>query len=359
MLNKNLGLFLSFLIIFSLPILIIPSTVNATNEGNNNILTLVLKGGAIAEIQYQNNVTVPVYNSTTIPFNGTIKLFIHVPHPGLILIVNGTKYYSGEYNTTINESTTIYADAIQIYDEVSINLIGNGSVNVLLYGINGNESTLALNKSTSFKVDNETFISLSSNKLFTVNNDNLTTKYFAIITLKNVTINVDFNTQNISTSNLARINLAISGKGLINVFIDNISAYETLSYNVYNQSTIIYAPLSTTVYITSPFEFKVNDQIANLTQSQMYAYVFNITQKNNNTLAIVFITPNITKTNSTVTITKTFTEIQNQTVTLLPTNNKLYQGIIDIILVAIIVFLVTYIILKERKRETKYFLRKT
>ena len=348
--NEHIGLILLSLFLLSLTIMGTTATTNANNE---NTLTLILKGGAIAEIQYQNNVTVPVYNSTTVPFNGTIKLSIHVPRPGLVLVVNGTKYYSGVYNTTINESTTICADAVQIYDEVTINLIGNGSVHILLYSISGNESALVLNKSASFKVDNETFISLSSDKSFIVNNDNLTTTYFAMVLIKNTTFNVNFNIQNISTSNLAKINLTFANRGFVQIFIDNISAYETLAYHEFNKSAVFYAPFGATVYIASPYKFEANGEIANLTESGTYVYVFNVST-NNNMLNISFILPNtssITHANSTATVTKTFTEIENQTITSVPnTNTELYQGIIIILLISVIIFLATYIFLKERKK---------
>jgi len=348
--NKKVGIFLLFLAILSLPIIYTTAT---TTSNETNTLTLVLKGGAVAEITYQNNTTVPIYNSTSVPFNGTIKLLIYVPHPGLVLVVNGTKYYDGVYNTTINTTTIIYADAIQTYDEVSINVIGNGSVNVLLYNINGNQSALTLKKSALFKVDNQTYMLLSSDNPFTINNDNLTTNYFAIILMKNDTLNVNFNIQNISTSNLVKINLTINGNGSINMFIDNISAYETLAYHEYNESSVFYAPLGVTIYLVSSSEFKVNGEMSNLTQNGAYTFILNVTEKSGYILRIEFAQPNITHTNLTTTTTKTYTEIENQTITVVPRNNiQLYQGLIDVALVAVIVFLVTYIVLKQRKKES-------
>ena len=347
--NEHIGLILLSLFLLSLTIMGTTATTN-TNNGDKT-LTLILQGGAIAEIQFENNTTIPVYNSTTVNFNGSIKLFIHVPHPGLVLLVNGTKYYSGDYNTTINKSIIIYADAIQIYDEIRVNIIGNGNIKMLLYGINNNYSSININKSTSFKINNETFISLSSDSSFIVNNDNLTTKYFAVVALKNITLNIDFNTENISLSNLAKINLSFLGKGVIEVFIDNISAYETLAYHEYNNTATFYAPLGTTIYLLSPIEFNVNGQTANLSETRAYVYMFNVT-RNENVLNISFISANITNTytNSTATITKTSISIENQTITILPKNNNgIYLEMVIVVLIAIILFLLTFIILKGKK----------
>ena len=284
-------LFILFLLLLSLPLLSVAQS-STTSSVQAKTLNLFLKDGTTALIQFSNGYTLYVQSSQSINFTGTITVTIYAPGSAYNLIINGVEYHSSTVTLSINSSETLIVEAVLVLDRVTVDILGSGSLALTL----SNGSTLTLSHSTSFLVANQTTLYITSSKPFVVNNYGIPTTYFVQRVLQNITLIINFNTQNISTTNLAKIMIIINGEGVLEVEIEgNNSILTTFAIN---SSTTFYAPLESEVQLYSSKMFIINGE-----KTDEYKFYVNNT----------YITLNITlsSTSSTVSSNNTITTTSN------------------------------------------------
>jgi len=356
---KKLLLVLFFLLLLSL---LSVAQQNTTSTAQTKTLNLILKDGTTALIKFSNGATLYVQSSQSINFTGEINVTIYAPGSAYNLIINDVEYHSSIVSLTINTSETLIVEAMRVLDRVAVDIIGSGSVKLTL----NNGSALTLSHSASFLVPNQTIIYITSSKPFVVNNNGISTTYFVQTVLQNITLVINFNTQNISTTNLAKIATIMNGQGVLEVEIeDNNSILTTFAIN---SSRTFYAPIGSVVWLyssksfiingektTGEYEFNVNNTyiLLNITFSSI---TYTVPSNNTITTTSTPFTSTTTTTNNSTTSTSSHTQtttvIKQTTNESAPStgNNELIMIVFFIILVIIIYATIIYLFLLRKRR---------
>lgn len=192
------GIFLILLIMFAL--MFFPYVVTAKT------LKVIIKGPADVLLSSFNGSFLLINNSTSVTFNGSVKITVFPVEPGFYVTVNGTPVYT-TYSLTINKSEVLLIESKPEYVKVSIYINGSGYLKVML----NNGTSFTINKSISFLVLNESLVYLSSPKVFEI--DGAKTSFYLLVPSNNVSLHVTFLKSEISGQQPIRI----SSQGFIGI----------------------------------------------------------------------------------------------------------------------------------------------
>jgi len=160
---------------------------------NGNSLKVLIEGPSQVLVNYPNGSFLLISNSSTLQFNGSIRVTIFSMNPSYYVLVNGTKYFSS-YSFSINNSETLYVKAIPEYVKMSLNLNGSGNLKIMI----NNGSSFTINKTTLFLVLNNSIVYITSGKTFEINGT--ITNFYIIAPSSNVSLDINFIKKFSSTS---------------------------------------------------------------------------------------------------------------------------------------------------------------
>jgi len=177
---------------------------------NGNSLKVLIEGPSQVLVNYPNGSFLLIGNSSTLQFNGSIRVTIFSTNPSYYVLVNGTKYFSS-YSFSINNSETLYVKAIPEYVKMSLTLNGSGNLKIMI----NNGSSFTINKTTSFLVLNNSIVYITSGKTFEING--AITNFYIIAPSSNVSLDINFikNTSSTSSPKITSQDFLGIGLGLI------------------------------------------------------------------------------------------------------------------------------------------------
>ena len=181
---------------------------------SSSILRVIIEGPSEVLVNYSNGSILLISNSSTIHFNGNIRVTVFSLNPSYYIVVNGTKYFSS-YSTIINNSEILCVKALPEYVRVNLNLNGTGKLRIMI----SNGSSFTINRSTSFLVLNNSIIYITSGKTFEING--AITNFYILVPTGNVSLEVSLinytspiRTPKITSQNFLGIGLGLIGLSL-------------------------------------------------------------------------------------------------------------------------------------------------
>lgn len=176
-------------LLFLIPLLL---SINA----DASTLRIIINGPSEAQvwIYCPDGFFFVTYSSTTLNFNGSIKVEVCPANPGYYVIVNGTKvFYPNAYTITISKSETLYVDVKPVYVRLNFNFENPGCLEVTLY----NGSAIKIYHSTYILVPKDSINIISSLYCFIINGTTEVAYFpYTCIPADNMTLNIKFIVQN-------------------------------------------------------------------------------------------------------------------------------------------------------------------
>ena len=243
------------------------------------------------------------------------------------------------------------------YVTLTINIYGNGNLTV--------ETPLnctTINKTTTFIIPIGSLVLLSSNQSFWAGNGTVITKSLSFKITHNTTLNIYFNISNfVYPPSYAKVVMNVEGHLDLDIYIVNYifnEHFDLAYFQINNSSATFFAPINSSIIISSNKEFYVNGTPAENFTFQ-YVYQYNITRSTTITL-VISTTENSTTTSTTLPRTTVITlPVPNTTITVTPhtgtviptsTASRSPLAMYYAILAVVVVILVAFFVLRRVRK---------